>query len=52
MSISKILFLAAAVLLLIGAVGVTFIPNPMMWALFCLAVGFFLSGYDLKFKKE
>jgi hypothetical protein len=52
MTIARILFLAAAILFLLAAIGSTFVPNVMIWALFCLALGMFLSGYDLNFKKS
>jgi hypothetical protein len=52
MSIAKILFLAAAILFLMSAIGSTLLPNAMIWALACLAFGLFLSGYDLSFKKQ
>ncbi len=52
MSIAKILFLAAAVLFLLAAIGATLLPNAMIWGLVCVALGLFLSGYDLNFKKQ
>ena len=52
MSIAKIFFLAAAVLFVLAAVGSTLLPNAMIWALVCIALGLFLSGYDLDFKKH
>ena len=41
----------AAVLFLFEAVGVTFIPKPMIWGLFCLALGFALEGYKFSLSK-
>jgi hypothetical protein len=35
-----------------AAIGVTVLPSPMIWALFCLAVGLLLSGYDLGLKRR
>jgi hypothetical protein len=52
MSIGKILFLVAAILFLLAALGVTLIPNLMTWAFFCLALGFFLTGYDFRLKQQ
>jgi hypothetical protein len=52
MSIAKILFLAAAVLFLMAAIGTTLLPNAMIWALVCLALGLFLSGYDVSLKRQ
>jgi hypothetical protein len=51
-SITKILFLAAAVLFFIAAIGLTILPNAMIWAFFCLALGLLLNGYDFSFKKQ
>ena len=39
MSIAKILFLAAAVLFVLAAIGSTLLPNAMIWALACIALG-------------
>jgi hypothetical protein len=52
MGITKILFLAAAILFFMAAIGSTIVPNTMIWALFCLALGMFLGGYELNFKKQ
>jgi hypothetical protein len=52
MTIAKTLFLAAAVLFLLAAIGSTLLPNAMIWALVCIALGLFLSGYDLNFKTQ
>jgi hypothetical protein len=52
MSIAKLLFLAAAALFFMAAMGSTMLPNAMIWALVCIALGLFLNGYDLSFKKQ
>jgi hypothetical protein len=43
MSLGKIFFLVAAVLLLLAGLGTTVIANPMIWALFCIALGLLLG---------
>jgi hypothetical protein len=50
MSVTRILFLAAAILFFIAAIGWTVLPNPMIWAMFCVALGLFLHGFDLNLK--
>ena len=35
-----------------GGIGVTFIPNPELWGLFCIAIGLLLGGYDLGFRRR
>lgn len=52
MNLGMILFLVAAVLLFLAGIGSTLLPNPMVWALFCMALGFFLNGYDLSFRRR
>lgn len=37
-------FLLAAVLFFFAGIGVTIIPNPTVWGLFCLALGHFVGG--------
>jgi hypothetical protein len=44
MSIGQILFLIAAILLFLAGIGTTVVPNPTVWALFCLALGLLLEG--------
>jgi hypothetical protein len=52
MSIGKALFLVAAVLLFVAGIGVTIVPNSMIWALFCIALGLVLDGFDFRFKRR
>jgi hypothetical protein len=35
-----------------AAIGSMFVPNLMIWALFCIALGLVLDGYDLNFKRR
>ncbi len=52
MTFGKLLFLAAAILLFLAGIGSTVIPNPMIWALFCLALGFLMDGFELSLKRR
>ncbi len=27
-----------------------FVPNPVIWGLFCIAIGLLLTGYDFNFR--
>jgi hypothetical protein len=40
-----ILMLAAAALFFLGGVESMLIPRPMIWGLFCMALGLCLGGY-------
>ena len=50
MTIGRILFLAAAILLFLAGIGSTLVPSAMIWALFCVALGLLLNGYDFRLK--
>jgi len=39
MTIGKMLYIAAAVILFIGGIGSPVIPSPGIWGLFCIALG-------------
>jgi hypothetical protein len=39
MTIGMIFYIIAAVILFVAGIGVTAIPNPMIWGLFCIAIG-------------
>ena len=52
MTIGMILYLVAAVLFLLAAIGSTIVPNPTTWGLFCVALGLFLHDYDLYFRRR
>jgi hypothetical protein len=45
MTIGMILYLVAAIILFLGGIGSTAVPNPMMWGLFCIALGLLLDDY-------
>jgi len=52
MTIGMIFLLLAAIVLFIGGIGSTIIPNPVIWGLFCIAVGLLLGDYDLGLKRR
>ena len=35
-----------------AGIGSTLVPSPMIWALFCIALGLFLDGYNLNLKRQ
>lgn len=47
MGLGFVFMVAAAVLFFLGGIGVTAIPNPMIWGLFCIAMSFVLGGYSI-----
>ena len=47
MTIGKIFYVIAAIVLFIGGIGSTVIPNAVIWGLFCITLGLLLDGYDL-----
>jgi hypothetical protein len=50
MTIGMIFFLIAAVILFLGGIGSTAIPNFLVWGLFCIALGFLLDDFDFGFR--
>jgi hypothetical protein len=52
MTIGMILYLLAAVVLFLAGIGVTAIPNPVIWGLFCIALGLLLDEYDFGFRRR
>ncbi len=52
MTIGKILYAVAAVVFLLAGMRVTFVPNPEIWGLFCIALGLLLGEYDLGFRRR
>jgi hypothetical protein len=45
MTIGMIFYVIAAVVLFLGGIGVTAIPNPVIWGVFCIALGLLLDEY-------
>jgi hypothetical protein len=52
MTLSRLLYLAAAAILFLAGVGVTVIPNPLVWAFFCIALGMFAVDYRFSFRRR
>lgn len=44
MNIGMVFFLIAAIILFLGGIGATAIPNPVLWGAFCIALGLLLNG--------
>jgi hypothetical protein len=47
-----IFYIVAAVVLFVGGIGSTAIPNPVIWGLFCIAMGLLLGGHDFGFRRR
>lgn len=52
MTIGMIFYLVAAIILFLAGIGVTAIPNPTIWALFCIALGLMLDDYGFGFARR
>ncbi len=52
MTIGTIFYLIAALVLFMGGIGATAIPNPVIWGLFCIALGLLLGKHDLNFRRS
>ena len=52
MSIGMILYLIAAIVLFVGGIGATVLPNYMTWGLFCIALGLLLNKNDLGLSRK
>jgi hypothetical protein len=52
MTIGMIFYVIAAAILFLSGIGVTAIPNPTTWALFCMALGLLLDEYDMGFRRR
>jgi hypothetical protein len=52
MTIGRIFFVIAAIVLFIGGIGSTIVPNAVIWGLFCIAVGLVLGEYDIGFNRR
>jgi hypothetical protein len=44
MNIGMIFYLLGAIILFLAGIGVTAIPNPVLWGIFCIALGLLLGG--------
>jgi hypothetical protein len=52
MTIGSVFYVLAAIVLFLGGIGSTIIPNAVIWGLFCMALGLLLGGYDLGFHRH
>ena len=52
MTIGRIFYAIAAIVLFLGGIGARAIPNPELWGLFCIALGLLLEGYDFGFRRR
>jgi hypothetical protein len=47
-----VFYAIAAIVLFLGGIGATAIPNPPIWGLFCIALGLLLNEYDFGFRRR
>lgn len=52
MTITKIFYAIAAIVLFLGGIGARFLPNAVLWGLFCVALGLLLEGYKFDFRRR
>ena len=52
MTIGMVFYVIAAIVLFLGGIGSTIIPNPVIWGLFCITLGLLLSGYPFSFGRR
>jgi len=46
MTVGMVFYVIAAIVLFLGGIGVTVIPRPETWGLFCIALGLLLDEYS------
>lgn len=47
-----VFMLLACLLFFFAGIGVTIIPNPATWGLFCMSLGFLVGGTELSYFKR
>jgi hypothetical protein len=52
MTMGMIFYVIAAVILFLAGIGVTAIPNPVIWGLFCVTLGLLLVNYNFGFRRR
>ncbi len=52
MTIGMIFYIIAAVVLFLGGIGSTIVPNPVIWGLFCITLGILVGGYDFGLRRR
>jgi hypothetical protein len=50
MTVGMIFYVIAAIVLFLGGIGSTIVPNPVIWGLFCITLGLLLDEYDFGFR--
>jgi len=50
MTIGMIFYVIAAIVLFLGGIGSSIVPNAVNWGLFCIALGLLLDEYDFGFR--
>ena len=52
MTIGMIFYVLAAIVLFLGGIGSTIVPNPVIWGLFCIVLGLLLGGHKFGFPRH
>lgn len=52
MTMGMIFYVIAAAIFFLAGIGVTAIPNPMIWGLFSVTLGLLLANYDFGFRRR
>jgi hypothetical protein len=52
MSVGSVFFVIAAIVLFLGGIGSTIIPNTVIWGLFCMTLGLLLNGCGFNFHRN
>ena len=52
MTITRIFYAIAAVVLFLGGIGARFLPNAVLWGLFCVTIGLLLEGHSFSFRRR
>ena len=52
MTIGTVFFVLAAIVLFLGGIGSTIIPNAVIWGLFCLTLGLLLNGFGFSLQRH
>ena len=52
MTVGMIFYVIAAIVLFLGGIGSSIVPNAVIWGLFCIALGLLLAGYDFGFRRR
>lgn len=52
MTIGMIFYVIAAVILFLGGIGSTAVPNPTIWGLFSIALGLLLDEFNFGFRRR